>query len=176
MDEIGRGTSTFDGLALAWAIAQHLLVKNRSWTLFATHYLELASLPSKYPQCANVHLSAVEKGQGIVFLHTVKEGHANQSYGLQVAQLAGVPQAVIKDARQHLRRLEEHANQESAQVDLFSQNYSESESAANAEMAEETTKEIETALAVLQQLNEIQPDNLSPKEALDLLYSLKRLS
>ncbi len=118
-----------------------------------------------------MHLSAVEKGQGIVFLHTVKEGHANQSYGLQVAQLAGVPQAVIKDARQHLRRLEEHANQESAQVDLFSQAYSESESADD-----ETTEEIETALAVLKQLHEIQPDNLSPKEALDLLYSLKRLS
>lgn len=174
MDEIGRGTSTFDGLALAWAIAQHLLVKNRSWTLFATHYLELASLPSKYPQCANVHLSAVEKGQGIVFLHTVKEGHANQSYGLQVAQLAGVPQAVIKDARQHLRRLEEHANQESAQVDLFSQDYSAA--SADDETSAETAREIETALAVLQQLNEIQPDNLSPKEALDLLYSLKRLS
>jgi DNA mismatch repair protein MutS len=170
MDEIGRGTSTFDGLALAWAIAQHLLTNNRSWTLFATHYLELASLPSKYPQCANVHLSAVEKGQGIVFLHTVKEGHANQSYGLQVAQLAGVPQAVIKDARQHLRRLEEHANQESAQVDLFSQNYTKS--AAD----DETSEEIETALTVLKQLHEIQPDNLSPKEALDLLYSLKRLS
>ena len=174
MDEIGRGTSTFDGLALAWAIAQHLLTKNRSWTLFATHYLELASLPSKYPQCANVHLSAVEKGQGIVFLHTVKEGHANQSYGLQVAQLAGVPQAVIKDARQHLRRLEEHANQESAQVDLFSQDFS---GVGNAALEnEETTEEIEKALAVLKQLNEIQPDNLSPKEALDLLYSLKRSS
>jgi DNA mismatch repair protein MutS len=174
MDEIGRGTSTFDGLALAWAIAQHLLTKNRSWTLFATHYLELASLPSKYPQCANVHLSAVEKGQGIVFLHTVKEGHANQSYGLQVAQLAGVPQAVIKDARQHLRRLEEHANQESAQVDLFSQDFSAdvSGSGADEELAEETEK----ALAVLKQLNEIQPDNLSPKEALELLYSLKRSS
>jgi DNA mismatch repair protein MutS len=142
--------------------------------LFATHYLELASLPSKYPQCANVHLSAVEKGQGIVFLHTVKEGHANQSYGLQVAQLAGVPQAVIKDARQHLRRLEEHANQESAQVDLFSQDFSAGAggSGANEEVAEETEK----ALAVLKQLNDIQPDNLSPKEALDLLYSLKRLS
>jgi DNA mismatch repair protein MutS len=174
MDEIGRGTSTFDGLALAWAIAQHLLTKNRSWTLFATHYLELASLPSKYPQCANVHLSAVEKGQGIVFLHTVKEGHANQSYGLQVAQLAGVPQAVIKDARQHLRRLEEHANQESAQVDLFSQDFSADTGGSGAD--EETAREIEKALAVLKQLNEIQPDNLSPKEALDLLYSLKRSS
>jgi DNA mismatch repair protein MutS len=109
-----------------------------------------------------------------VFLHTVKEGHANQSYGLQVAQLAGVPQAVIKDARQHLRRLEEHANQESAQVDLFSQDYSAA--SADDETSAETAREIETALAVLQQLNEIQPDNLSPKEALDLLYSLKRLS
>ncbi len=165
MDEIGRGTSTFDGLALAWAIAQHLLTKNRSWTLFATHYLELASLPSKYPQCVNVHLSAVEKGHGIVFLHTVKEGHANQSYGIQVAQLAGVPPEVIKDAKQHLRRLEDMANQDSHQADLFSHSAVE-------EVSENPMTE--SALALLQEIQNLQPDSLSPKEALDVLYRLKQ--
>ena len=167
MDEIGRGTSTFDGLALAWAIAQQLLTKNRSWTLFATHYLELASLPGKYPQCANVHLSAVEKGHGIVFLHTVQAGHANQSYGLQVAQLAGVPQEVIKDARKHLQRLEESANQESRatqQSDLFSQ-----VSSTDLELDPLTQK----ALALQKEIEAIQLDSLSPKDALDLLYQLK---
>lgn len=167
MDEIGRGTSTFDGLALAWAIAQQLLTKNRSWTLFATHYLELASLPGKYPQCANVHLSAVEKGHGIVFLHTVQAGHANQSYGLQVAQLAGVPQEVIKDARKHLQRLEESANQESRatqQSDLFSQ-------AVPAQL--ELDPLTEKALALQKEIEAIQLDSLSPKDALDLLYQLK---
>jgi len=165
MDEIGRGTSTFDGLALAWAIAQQLLAKNRSWTLFATHYLELASLPGKYPQCANVHLSAVEKGHGIVFLHTVQAGHANQSYGLQVAQLAGVPQEVIKDARKHLHRLEESANQESHQADLFSQ---------SVEPAPTENPELEKALQLQKEIEAISLDNLSPKEALDLLYRLKK--
>ncbi len=165
MDEIGRGTSTFDGLALAWAIAQQLLAKNRSWTLFATHYLELASLPGKYPQCANVHLSAVEKGHGIVFLHTVQAGHANQSYGLQVAQLAGVPQEVIKEARKHLHRLEESANQESHQADLFSQ---------SVEPAPTESPELEKALQLQKEIEAISLDSLSPKEALDLLYRLKK--
>jgi DNA mismatch repair protein MutS len=169
MDEIGRGTSTFDGLALAWAIAQQLLSKNRSWTLFATHYLELASLPSKYPQCANVHLSAVEKGHGIVFLHTVQAGHANQSYGLQVAQLAGVPQEVIKDARKHLQRLEETANQESHQADLFTQ-------ASEPETETETDPVTEKALQLHKEIEAIQLDSLTPKEALDLLYRLKQNS
>jgi DNA mismatch repair protein MutS len=164
MDEIGRGTSTFDGLALAWAIAQQLLAKNRSWTLFATHYLELASLPSKYPQCANVHLSAVEKGHGIVFMHTVMPGHANQSYGIQVAQLAGVPQEVIKEARKHLARLEEHANQESHQADLFS----------HTEEIAPSNPSDEKALNLLKEIEAIQLDSLSAKEALDLLYRLKK--
>ena len=91
MDEIGRGTSTFDGLALAWAIARQLAEKNRCLTLFATHYFELTALPAEIEGCANVHFDAVEHGDGIVFLHAVEEGPANQSYGLQVAQLAGVP-------------------------------------------------------------------------------------
>lgn len=120
MDEIGRGTSTFDGLALAWAIARHMLTHNRCYTLFATHYFELTQLPQEFPSAANVHLSAVEHGEGIVFLHSVNEGPASQSYGLQVAQLAGVPAAVIKAARKHLAQLERQALDPSrAQLDLF---------------------------------------------------------
>ena len=120
MDEIGRGTSTFDGLALAWAIARHLLAHNGCHTLFATHYFELTQLPAEFPHAANVHLSAVEHGHGIVFLHAVSEGPANQSYGLQVAQLAGVPNAVIRAARKHLAHLEQQsAAQPAPQLDLF---------------------------------------------------------
>ena len=99
MDEVGRGTSTFDGLALAWAIARHLLEKNRSLTLFATHYFELTRLALEYREAANVHLDAVEHKDSIVFLHAVEEGPASQSYGLQVAALAGVPKPVIRAAR-----------------------------------------------------------------------------
>ena len=126
MDEIGRGTSTFDGLALAWAIARHLLTHNGCYTLFATHYFELTQLPAEFAQAANVHLSAVEHDHGIVFLHAVSEGPANQSYGLQVAQLAGVPAAVIRAARKHLVHLEQQSiSQPAAQFDLFaSQPYS----------------------------------------------------
>src|SRR5690606_10325520 len=109
MDEVGRGTSTFDGLALAWAIARHLVETTRSFTLFATHYFELTQLPASYPTAANVHLSAVEHKDSIVFLHAVQPGPASQSYGLQVAQLAGVPQTVIRAARRHLAELEAHS-------------------------------------------------------------------
>ena len=166
MDEIGRGTSTFDGLALAWAIAKHLLETNRSWTLFATHYLELASLPSKYPQCVNVHLSAIEQGRGIVFLHKVKPGHANQSYGLHVAQLAGVPAEVIKQARKQLSILEtQAASSNSDQTDLFSQ---------SSEPEIELSVDI-TPSAAEEALKAMDPDSLSPREALDALYQLKKL-
>src|SRR5690606_4524754 len=106
MDEIGRGTSTFDGLSLAWACAVHLCTKVRAMTLFATHYFELTALPDDYPGVANVHLDATEHGDSIVFLHAVKPGPANQSYGLQVAQLAGIPAEVISSARAKLRQLE----------------------------------------------------------------------
>ncbi|HEX22160.1 MAG TPA: DNA mismatch repair protein MutS, partial [Chromatiales bacterium] len=106
MDEVGRGTSTFDGLSLAWACAEQLAAKVRAFSLFATHYFELTSLPETLPNVANVHLDAVEHGDGIIFMHSVKEGPANQSYGLQVAALAGVPSAVIQRAREHLKRLE----------------------------------------------------------------------
>jgi DNA mismatch repair protein MutS len=165
MDEIGRGTSTFDGLALAFAIAKHLLDTNRSWTLFATHYLELASLPAKYPQCVNVHLSAIEQGKSIVFLHQVKPGHASQSYGLHVAQLAGVPQEIIKQARKQLALLEAQAtsSNDSSQADLF-----------NSAHANDLL-EIPEPNAIEEAVKEIDPDSLSPKEALEKLYEIKRL-
>ena len=106
MDEIGRGTSTFDGLSLAWAVARHIARVNRSFTLFATHYFELTSLAHEIEGCANVHLDATEHRDGIVFLHAVKEGPASRSYGLAVAQLAGVPREVIAAAREYLAALE----------------------------------------------------------------------
>ena len=109
MDEIGRGTSTFDGLSLAWAVARHIARVNRSFTLFATHYFELTNLANEIEGCANVHLDATEHRDGIVFLHAVKEGPASRSYGLAVAQLAGVPREVIAAAREYLAALESGA-------------------------------------------------------------------
>ena len=164
MDEVGRGTSTFDGLALAWAIAHWLLQQNRSFTLFATHYFELTQLPQTNPTCANVHLSAVEHKDSIVFLHAVQEGPASQSYGLQVAQLAGVPSAVIRAARKHLAALENQSAHSTNQFDLFT--------------TENETIEIEAQSThpALSLLNECDPDSLSPREALETLYRLKRLS
>jgi len=174
MDEIGRGTSTFDGLALAWAIARHLLAHNGCHTLFATHYFELTQLPAEFPHAANVHLSAVEHGHGIVFLHAVNEGPANQSYGLQVAQLAGVPNAVIRAARKHLAYLEQQsAAQPAPQLDLF---------AAPATMLEDADDEpaapaLDPAMqALVERLREIDPNDLRPREALDLLYELHELA
>jgi len=167
MDEVGRGTSTFDGLALAWAIARHLIDTSRSFTLFATHYFELTQLPETHPTAANVHLSAVEHKDSIVFLHAVQAGPASQSYGLQVAQLAGVPQSVIKAARKHLARLESQALDASAQLDLFALPCAESEEES---VASASADELLEALAG------IDPDALTPREALEQLYHLKRLA
>ncbi|WP_158901702.1 DNA mismatch repair protein MutS [Burkholderia sp. L27(2015)] len=171
MDEIGRGTSTFDGLALAWAIARHLLAHNRCYTLFATHYFELTLLPDDFPQAANVHLSAVEHGQGIVFLHAVSDGPASQSYGLQVAQLAGVPPAVIRAARKHLAQLEQQSLTHAApQRDLFAP------AVDAAPPAQDDVPESESAPhPALARLSSIDPDELRPREALDLLYELRAL-
>src|SRR5205814_9385430 len=119
MDEVGRGTSTFDGLALAWAIARHLVEKNRSLSLFATHYFELTRLALEHKEVANVHLDAVEHKDSVVFLHAVEEGPASQSYGLQVAALAGVPKAVVKRARKYLQMLEDASPTRGNQDDLF---------------------------------------------------------
>ncbi|MDO9012530.1 MAG: DNA mismatch repair protein MutS [Gallionella sp.] len=161
VDEIGRGTSTFDGLALAYAIACHLLEKNCSYTLFATHYFELTRLAEEFAQLANVHLSAIEHQHSIVFLHSVNEGAASQSYGLQVAALAGVPAQVIRTAKKQLRALEQNSAAQSPQGDLFDHR------AAEPEELEEHP--------LLAALREIQPDELSPKDALEQLYRLKKL-
>ena len=163
MDEVGRGTSTFDGLALAWAIAKQLLTQTGSYTLFATHYFELTQLPETHPTAHNVHLSAVEHQETIVFLHAVQAGPASQSYGLQVAQLAGIPASVIRAARKHLAELEAHSIQSTPQFDLFA-------SARQIEPVD--TKENPLQLA----LDAIDPDALSPREALQALYDLKKIS
>jgi DNA mismatch repair protein MutS len=172
MDEVGRGTSTFDGLALAWAIARHLIETTRSFTLFATHYFELTQLPETHPAAANVHLSAVEHKDSIVFLHAVQSGPASQSYGLQVAQLAGVPQPVIRAARKHLSALEAHSVQATPQFDLFAGGIAEVEESSG---ADEPLQSIEVT-AVMAALAETDPDALSPREALDALYRLKNLA
>ncbi len=160
VDEIGRGTSTFDGLALAYAIARHLLEKNRSYTLFATHYFELTRLAEEFAQLANVHLAAIEHQHSIVFLHSVNEGAASQSYGLQVAALAGVPNDVIRTAKKQLRKLEQNSAAQNPQGDLFDQ---------KPEMPEPEEH------PVLKLLQDLHPDELSPKEALERLYQLKKL-
>jgi len=160
LDEIGRGTSTFDGLSLAWAVAKQLLDKNKSLTLFATHYFELTRIVEEAKQAANVHLDAVEHGQGIVFLHKVEEGAANQSYGIQVAQLAGIPKSVVQLAKRKLTQLE------NSQI---SQNTHQSDMFLNAE------EPIEAPLhPIVAEIEAIQPDDLTPKQALELLYQLKK--
>jgi len=161
VDEIGRGTSTFDGLALAHAIACHLLEKNQSYTLFATHYFELTRLSEEFARLSNVHLTAIEHQNSIVFLHAVNEGAASQSYGLQVAALAGVPAQVIRSAKKQLRMLEQNSAAMSPQGDLFDY------SPAEPEEPEEHP--------LLAALREIHPDEVSPKAALETLYQLKKL-
>ncbi|MCM2289573.1 MAG: DNA mismatch repair protein MutS [Sulfuritalea sp.] len=160
MDEIGRGTSTFDGVALAFAIARHLIEKNRAWTLFSTHYFELTRLAQDYPVCANVHLDAVEHGHKIVFLHAVEEGPASQSYGVQVAALAGMPSAVVREARRRLTLLENREVGSLTQPDLF----------ASAPPLPEPTH------PALDALRDVNPDELSPREALEKLYQLHKLA
>ncbi len=165
MDEIGRGTSTYDGLALASACAKWLATHNRAFTLFATHYFELTRLPEDYPQIANVHFDAVEYAEQLVFMHAVKPGPANRSFGLQVAALAGLPKAVIADAKATLGDLEAHAEHHRAtapkqdspapQMALFSP---------------------ATQSPALEALAAIDPDALSPREALEAIYRLKNLT
>ena len=163
MDEIGRGTSTFDGMSLAFAILRHLIEKNRSLTLFATHYFELTRLSHEYSELANVHLGAVEHNDRIVFMHAVEEGPANQSYGIQVAALAGIPGSVVRAARKQLREFEQRAAVDPLQPDLFAQGD-----------IVEAENEPEPHPA-LEQLASIDPDSLTPREALDALYALKGL-
>ena len=160
MDEIGRGTSTFDGLSLAWAAAHHMGEKARAFTLFATHYFELTALAEEIPGCGNVHLDATEYDGQLVFLHTVKNGPANQSYGLQVASLAGVPRDVIKRAKHYLKTLESqqavHSSSPQGQLEL-------------SVAAENENDTLRDAVASLD------PDSMSPRDALATLYRLKDL-
>lgn len=165
MDEIGRGTSTYDGLALAWSIANRLLTHNRAMTLFATHYFEMTRLPNDNPCAANVHLAATDSPAGIVFLHEVREGPASRSYGIQVAQRAGVPGAVIRQATRELQKLEA-LGAPSPQLGLFAgeetaTDHDEQTSAMNQQ--------------VIDELAGLDPDALTPREALQALYSLKSI-
>ncbi len=170
MDEIGRGTSTFDGLSLAWAVARDLATRVRAYTLFATHYFELTALAQEIEACANVHLDATEHGEQLIFLHAVKDGPANRSFGLAVAQLAGVPRAVVARAREYLQELEAardgsrhvspRRNTAQAELPLFA--------AAVAAPAAPALSAIEQQLAALN------PDELSPRQAMELIYELHR--
>ncbi len=160
MDEIGRGTSTFDGLSLAWAAAHYMGEEARAFTLFATHYFELTALADELPACRNVHLDATEHDGRLVFLHAVKPGPANQSYGLQVAALAGVPRHVVQRARDYLASLESHqlelAQSPQAQLPLVP-------------AADDRDGELRDAL------EELDPDSMTPLQALNALYELKKL-
>jgi DNA mismatch repair protein MutS len=170
MDEIGRGTSTFDGLALAWAAAVHLVSQLRSFTLFATHYFELTQLPEEFPHAANVHLDATEYNDNIVFLHTIQEGPANRSYGLQVAKLAGIPAPVVAAAKRKLAQLESKDMEQPLALAL---------------PLRETKKTAEAPLQVdlfagaphpaIERLRDLDPDTLNARQALDLLYELRGL-
>ena len=171
MDEIGRGTSTFDGLSLAWAIAEALIEKNRAYTLYATHYFELTRLAQEYKEVVNVHLDAVEHKEKIVFLHALEEGPASQSYGLQVAQLAGIPKSVIRVAKKHLICLEEQSVQNAIQGDLFAP-----QTQTHSPMLVENFVDISSHFKwqeVIESLEELDIDSLSAREAINYLYDIK---
>ena len=182
MDEIGRGTSTFDGLALASAIASHLHDKNKAFTLFATHYFELTRLPEKHPRALNVHVGVAEAGDDIVFLHELQHGPASRSYGVQVARLAGMPHSLIRQARVTLEALESQQQSADEQIDLFAQLdtaagsapldqwVSQSAVVASADAADALSAAEAQALNLLASID---PDTLTPREALDALYKLK---
>jgi len=165
MDEIGRGTSTFDGLSLAWACAEQIANKVNAFTLFATHYFELTVLPEQISKVHNVHLTALEHQDSIVFMHEVQEGAASQSYGLQVAKLAGIPLAVIGEARRKLQQLE----QESTQLDMRS-------NTANQPHQSDMFAPQAVLNPAIDALENINPDEMTPREALDALYVLKALN
>jgi len=159
MDEIGRGTSTYDGLSLAWACAENLASRIKAMTLFATHYFELTTLPEKMEGVVNVHLDALEHGDSIAFMHSVQDGAASKSYGLAVAALAGVPRDVIKRARQKLRELETISSHTAAGT---------VEATQMTLLAEETSPAVEA-------LEALDPDTLSPRQALEWIYRLKNM-
>jgi DNA mismatch repair protein MutS len=163
MDEIGRGTSTFDGLSLAWACAVELAKNTKSLTLFATHYFELTALPEYIPTAANIHLTATEHQDNIIFLHNIQQGPASQSYGLQVAKLAGIPQRVLQAAQEKLFELE----QNELQAEVAKTTTEKQIPQQNELLFTPPPSEIEL------RLDAINPDDLTAKQALDLLYELK---
>ena len=171
LDEIGRGTSTYDGLALAWATADHIVREIGAFTLFATHYFELTAMPGEVDAAANVHLDAVEHQGDVVFLHSVRDGPASQSYGIQVAKLAGVPNAVLDRARQRLTALEErHPDGSSTpQGDLF-QFFHRPHRAREDDASQDLARH-----PAMDRLRSIDPDELTPRDALAALYELKKL-
>ena len=180
MDEIGRGTSTFDGLSLAWAVARHIARVNRSFTLFATHYFELTSLAHEVDGCANVHLDATEHRDGIVFLHAVKEGPASRSYGLAVAQLAGVPREVVAAAREYLAALEKGgtAHGDEATHNPRSRGRAAASHSPQAQLPLEppAAPPVDPRLLELEAaLKSVNADELTPRAALDLVYKLRAL-
>jgi DNA mismatch repair protein MutS len=168
MDEIGRGTSTFDGLSLAWAIARALATGKRALTLFATHYFELTQLAHDIDGIANVHLSAVEHDHGIAFMHEVQEGPANQSYGIAVAKLAGIPASVVRAARAKLQALEASSIPASNQLDLFA-------SAVAIPAVAPADAQDDAARALARALQDLDTDSLTPRQALDALYRFKEM-
>ncbi len=171
LDEIGRGTSTFDGLALAWATAEHLAQQSRALTLFATHYFELTALPDQLPGIANVHMTAAEHQGDIVFLYRVEEGPASESYGIAVAKLAGMPRSVLRAALEHLQRFE---NPHPLQADLFAtQNRPDGATSPRRTSAAPVTGPTPAEQAVLEGIGQTDPDELTPKAALALIYALK---
>ena len=168
MDEVGRGTSTFDGLSLAWAAAHYIGEQVGAFTLFATHYFELTALADELDATVNVHLDATEHAGQLIFMHSVKEGPANQSYGLQVAALAGVPKPVVSSARNYLEQLEQQALQSCGPAP-----------AADAAATPTTEPLFELAPpsaptdAISRELAKLDPDNMTPRQALDALYKLR---
>ncbi len=178
MDEVGRGTSTFDGLSLAWACAAFIATEIRAFTLFATHYFELTSLAGEIPGVANVHVEAVEHGETLVFLHSVKEGPANKSYGLQVAALAGIPKSVTEEARRYLTELERERDALRNTVSAHSQLPLFAAPAAGMPAAPIETSALRPApatCAALETLRAVDANDLSPREALDLVFQLQQL-
>jgi DNA mismatch repair protein MutS len=163
MDEVGRGTSTFDGLSLAWACAVHLAEKVKAYTLFATHYFELTSLPDLYPTTANVHLDATEHNDNVIFLHSIQEGPASQSYGIQVAKLAGIPTEVLTQARNKL-------------TDLEAQEFSPKQPMKSDKPVQSELFTAPDCSQLLAELDSTEPDKLTPLDALSLIYKLKALT
>jgi DNA mismatch repair protein MutS len=195
MDEVGRGTSTFDGLSLAWAAARHIAQRIGALTLFATHYFELTTLPEEVPACRNVHLDATEHGRELIFLHSVKQGPASQSYGVHVAELAGVPHEVVDRAREYLRRLEAHQRTmlpASPQTELAfgapgvvetaPRTTSTAPTAQTAQTAQTTRtapprdEPAEKAKQVAAKLAALDVDGLTPRAALEIVYELAALA